>query len=83
MKKNDLFIHNIASKYILGENINIEIKGNKQQLQTLNELLDISKLLYNSLQNKNIPLSKIMNLVEQKKKLSDQFTKLTNIQWKL
>lgn len=83
MKKHDLLIHNVASKYILGEAVNIEIKGNQQQLQKLSELLDISKTLYASLHNQNIPLSKIMTIVENKKKLADEFYQLSGIKWKL
>ncbi len=83
MKKNDKLIHNIASKYILGENINIEIKGNKKQLEKLSELLDISKKLYQSLNDNNTPLNKIMSIVEQKKTLSDEFFVLSGIKWKL
>ncbi len=82
MKKHDHLIHNVASKYILGENINIEIKGNKNQLEKLNELLDISKKLYHSLQDKT-SLEKIMTIIEQKKQLSDEFYILTGIKWKL
>lgn len=83
MKKNDLLIHNIASKYILGENVNIEIKGKKQQLECLNQLLDISKQLYESLQKDKQQLSEIMSIVERKNQLSDQFYQLTQIKWKL
>jgi len=83
MKKNDLLIHNIASKYILGENINIEIKGKKQQLECLNQLLDVSKQLYESLQKDKQQLSEIMSIVERKNQLSDQFYQLTQIKWKL
>lgn len=83
MKKHDLLIHNVASKYILGEAVNIEIKGNQQQLQKLSELLDISKNLYTSLNDKNISLTKIMTIVENKKKLADEFYQLSGIKWKL
>jgi hypothetical protein len=83
MKKNDRLIHNIASKYIIGENINIEIKGNKKQLEKLSELLDVSKNLYQMLNDNNTPLDKIMSIVENKKKIADEFYKLSGIQWKL
>jgi hypothetical protein len=83
MKKHDLLIHNIASKYILGENVNIEITGNQKQLQKLSELLDTSKSLFDSLSNKNFPLEKIMKLVEHKKKLADEFYQISGIKWKL
>jgi hypothetical protein len=83
MKKHDLLIHNIASKYILGESVNIEIKGNQKQLQKLSELLDTSKSLFESLSNKNFPLEKVMELVEHKKRLADEFYQLSGIKWKL
>jgi hypothetical protein len=83
MKKHDLLIHNVASKYILGEAVNIEIQGNKQELQKLSELLDVSKNLYSSLNNQKTSLSEIMSLVENKKKLADEFFQLSGIKWKL
>jgi len=82
MKKKDLIIHNVASKYILGENINFEIKGNRQELEKLSELLDASKYLYTSLHD-NTSLAKIMTLVENKKRLADEFYALSGIKWKL
>jgi len=83
MKKKDKLIHNIASKYILGENINIEINGNKRELEQLSELLDVSKQLYHSLQDNNTSLEDIMSLVEHKKNLSDTFYQTSGIKWKL
>ncbi len=83
MKKKDKLIHNIASKYILGENINIEINGNKRELEQLSELLDVSKQLYHSLQDNNTSLEDIMSLVEHKKNLSDTFYQMSGIKWKL
>lgn len=83
MKKNDLVIHNIASKFILGENINIEIKGKRNQLECLNKLLDVSKNLYESLQKDNQSLNHIMSLIEEKKQLSDTFYEISGIKWKL
>ncbi len=61
MKKHDKLIHTVASKYILGESVNIEIKGNKPQLQKLSELLDVSKQLYECLSDKKTSLQEIMN----------------------
>lgn len=83
MKKYDLLIHKIASQYILGEAINIEITGNQKQLQKLSELLDSSKFLYESLSYQNTSLEKIMQLIEHKKQLSDEFYQLSGIKWKL
>ena len=64
MKKNDLKIHNIAAKYILGENIETSIKGDKEQLKCLSGLLESSKKLYSSLdENKN--LDEILKIIEE------------------
>jgi hypothetical protein len=82
MKKNDLKIHNIAAKYILGESIETSIKGDKEQLKCLSNLLESSKKLYDSL-NENKNLEEILNLIEEKKTLSDRFFILTGIKWKL
>jgi hypothetical protein len=81
--KQDLLIHKAASKYILGENINIDIKGKKEQLVCLNQLLDVSKNLYESLNDNTTSLKEIMSIVENKKQLSDRFEKITGIKWKL
>jgi hypothetical protein len=82
MKKNDLKIHNIAAKYILGENIETSIKGDKEQLKCLSGLLESSKKLYSSLdENKN--LDEILKIIEEKKVLADKFFVLTGIKWKL
>jgi hypothetical protein len=81
--KHDLLIHTVASKYILGENIDIQIKGKKEQLICLNELLDASKKLYQSLNDTTTPLQQIMSLVEHKKTIADKFKKISGITWKL
>jgi len=83
MKKHDKLIHKVAAHYILGENINTSIKGNKDQLTCLQNLLESSKDLYIELQNENADLNKLLKLIENKNNLSDSFLKLTGISWKL
>lgn len=83
MKKQDNLIHNAASKYILGESINIEINGKKEQLSCLNNLIDVSKKLYESLNDKSTQLNEIMKIIEEKNKLADEFYNISGIKWKL
>lgn len=83
MKKNEQKIHNIAAKYILGENVNTTIKGNQIQLENLSKLLESSKKLYQKLNENNSSLDEILNLIEEKNNLADTFHKSTGITWKL
>ena len=83
MKNQEKNIHKVAAYYILGENINVEIKGNEKQLYCLQNLLESSKNLYIELNNKQANLDKVLKLVENKNQLSDEFYNLTGINWKL
>ena len=83
MKNQELKIHKTAAKYILGENINTSIKGNKQQLECLEKLLESSKKLYTALNNENTSLDKILELVNEKNNNAESFLNLTGINWKL
>lgn len=83
MKNQELKIHKTAAKYILGENINTSIKGNKQQLECLENLLESSKKLYTALNNENTSLDTILELVNEKNNNAESFLNLTGINWKL
>ncbi len=83
MKNQEEKIHKVAAHYILGENINTAVKGDKKQLQCLQNLLEVSKNLYNELNSNTASLDKVLNLVENKNQLSEQFYTLTGINWKL
>ena len=83
MKNQDKKIHEMAAHFIVGNNINTSIKGNKDQLHCLQNLLEASKNLYVELNGSSNNLDKVMTLVENKKRLSDEFLQLTGIDWKL
>jgi len=83
MKKHEDTIHKAAAKYILGENINTSIKGNKEQLLSLEKLLESSKKLYMKLNENSASLDEILKLIEQKNIHADRFYSLTGIKWNL
>ena len=62
INKKELFLHNIAAKYIMGENVEVELNGSYAELVCLKELLDISRELKNAL-DENVSLEIIVNLI--------------------
>jgi len=83
MKKHESKIHKIAARYILGENVNTSIKGNKEQLKSLENLLESSKNLYVKLNENSTSLDEILKLIEEKNIYADKFYSLTGIKWNL
>ena len=82
INEKELFLHNVAAKYIIGENVEVELNGSYAELVCLKELLDISKELKVSL-DKNASLNKIINLMHEKKEITSKFESLTGITWRL
>ena len=82
VNKKEFFLHNIAAKYIIGENVEVELNGSYAELICLKELLDVSKELKNSL-DENVSLDNIINLLEKKKDITSKFESLTGITWSL
>ena len=80
--KKELFLHNIAAKYIIGENVEVELNGSYAELVCLKELLDISKDLKRSL-DENHSLDNIISLMQKKKEITSKFESLTGITWRL
>ena len=80
--KKELFLHNIAAKYIIGENVEVELNGSYAELVCLKELLDISKDLKRSL-DENHSLDNIIYLKQKKKEITSKFESLTGITWRL
>jgi len=73
-------LHQIAARYILGEDIEIKISGTETQLHCLQELLNVSRELKQTLdENKN--LEKVNFLIKEKKELTKQFQNLTGMTW--
>lgn len=82
MNKKEYYLHNIAAKFIMGENINLEISGKNAEIESLHDLLVVSKQLKESLDTEE-SIEKISSLLEQKKILTKRFEELTNITWRL
>lgn len=82
MNNKELMLHKIAAKYIINEDIDIELNGSYAELLCLKELLDVSKQLKESLED-NSSLEKILNILEIKKSKTNKFESLTGITWRL
>lgn len=82
MKNKELFLHNIAAKFIIGENLDLELEGKDIEIDTFYNLLVTSRKLKEALDN-NHSIETISNLLETKKDLTRQFQNLSNITWML
>lgn len=82
MKNKELFLHNVAAKFIIGENLDLELEGKDIEIDTFYDLLVTSKNLKEALDN-NQSIESISKLLEQKKVLTRKFQDLTNINWML
>ena len=82
MNKKEMFLHNIAARYIIGEDVDIELNGKYAELVCLKELLDISKKLKTSL-DEDRSFNTIISILEEKKKITSKFESLTGITWRL
>lgn len=75
-------LHQIAANYIIGRDVDITIKGNNLQVETFQNLLDVSKKLKIFLEQDK-SLEEINKILEEKKSLTKEFQDLTGIEWKL
>jgi hypothetical protein len=82
MKKRELLLHNIAARFIVGENIDLELEGNPKELHSLYELLLVSRELKKSL-DEGKDIDKISKLLEEKKIKTREFQEVSNIVWRL
>lgn len=82
MNNKELFLHNIAAKFISGHDLELELEGKSIEIDTFFNLLTVSKELKESLDNE-YNLEKVSSLLEQKKKLTRKFQNLSNINWML
>jgi len=74
-------LHKIAAEFILERDININLKGNKEFLQSYSRLLSESKKLYQLIQEGN--LENITRQAEIKKEVTLEFQKISGITWRL
>jgi hypothetical protein len=82
MKNKKNFLHQVAANYIIGNDINVEIKGESAQLKAFQELLETSRKLREALHNEN-NLDIVLSITEEKKKQTKKFQNLTGIPWEL
>ena len=74
-------LHKIAAEFILERDINVNLKGNKEFLQSYSRLLSESKKLYQLIQEGN--LENITKQAEIKKEVTLEFQKISGITWRL
>ena len=82
MNQKEKLLHNIAAKYIMNEDVNIELNGNYAEMKCLQQLLEISRQLKVSLDNDE-PLNKVIALLREKKNITKKFENLSGITWRL
>ena len=80
--KKEKLIHNIAAKFIMGENLDIELGGSQAEIECLYELLSLSKELKESL-DRNDSLDYVLEVIKTKKEVTKKFQNLTGIVWRL
>lgn len=83
MNINENLLHQVAARFIKGKDINIDIKGTSIQLETLQQLLNVSKELMNELNSNTRDVDKIVEIINNKKQLTRKFQNITGIEWKL
>lgn len=83
MNINENLLHQVAARFIKGKDINIDIKGTSIQLETLQQLLNVSKELMNELNSSSRDVDKIVEIINNKKQLTQKFQNITGIEWKL
>ena len=75
-------LHEIAAAYILGKDIDVDIKGSTLQLECFQQLLESSRRLKNLL-DEGSDLTSIKLELNTKKNLTKRFQNLTGVTWKL
>jgi len=82
MNRKEKELHIIAAKYILGEDITTRISGKSYKIDSFVELLETSKELYSLLKEEK-DLTRVTELMDQKRDLVIKFKKQTGINWRL
>lgn len=82
MKNKSSFLHQVAANYIVGNDIETELSGERIQLEAFQNLLNTSKKLRAELYKEN-SLDQVLELANQKKIYTKKFQNLTGIEWKL
>ena len=78
----EMLLHKIAAKYIVSEDIDIELNGNPAEMKCFVNLLEVSKRLKIQLDD-NAFLKVINKTLAEKKELTKKFENLSGISWRL
>tara|TARA_B100001989_G_scaffold76592_1_gene52744 strand:- start:30 stop:281 length:252 start_codon:yes stop_codon:yes gene_type:complete len=81
-KMKEQYLHEIAANFIVGNSIDIDIKGSEIQLECFEQLLKTSRRLKVLLDEGN-NFNEIKLVLNEKKNLTRRFQNLTGITWKL
>lgn len=76
------YLHNIAARFIMNEDVDVELSGGSAEIECLQELLVVSKALKESF-DKDCSLEKIKKIIDKKRELSKRFQNLSGIVWRL
>ena len=82
MTQKEKLLHHIAAKYIVSEDVDIELSGRPAEMDCLIELLEVSKRLKIQL-DENANISAINKTIVQKKEITKKFENLSGITWRL
>ena len=82
MNDRELLLHQVAAKFIIGEDISLSLEGKTAEIDALYDLLIVSRKLRESLNN-NDSIENISFLLEDKKLKTKKFEEISNITWRL
>jgi len=82
MTQKEIFLHHIAAKYIMNEEVDIELSGQPAEMNCLVDLLEVSKRLKIQL-DEGATIKVINKTLTEKKELTKKFENLSGINWRL
>jgi len=82
MTQKEKLLHNIAARYIMSEDVDIELSGKPAEMDCLVSLLEVSKRLKIQL-DEGASLKVINKTLAEKKELTIKFENLSGINWRL
>lgn len=78
----EMLLHNIAARYIVSEDVDIELNGSPAEMKCFVALLEVSKKLKIQLDD-NASLKEINKTLLEKKETTIKFENLSGIPWRL
>jgi hypothetical protein len=83
LKDNQSQLMDSIARHIMGESVNLRIKGSPDKIKVTREAICASKDLYKELNQTGPSLEKIFELVERKNIKAQAFTQITGLHWSL